>query len=249
MQKSTAVVALLLVVGSFGTFDASSQTGGADAATSTSKSGIVSYPKIINAPDPKYPEDAARAFYQCKPLVALIVDPEGLPRDIHVTRPCDLGIDEAVVAAVSKSTFEPSQKNGEPVAVRIEIETGFRLAIELQAKDRDDLIERANNGDVLAELQLSNLYLQGTAGFSQDLSLGEKWQLKAAKAGQPLAQFLLARRLADQDPPAAYMWYSLAKEQGNDPAGVKLTDLTSKMSAEQLAEAQVRIEEWKRSHR
>ena len=211
--------------------------------------GGVSYPKIINSPTPSLSEEATQVLYLCNPVVKLVVSPEGLPRDVSVPHPCDLGIDKEVIDAVGKGTFDPSRKNGQPVAVQIELQITLEFALKLDSKGQQALIERAKGGDTLAELQLSNQYLQGTAGFSQDLSLGQQWQLKAAADGQPIAQFLLARRLADQDLPGAYMWYSLAKEQGYEPAGVKLADLSTRMSPEQLSGAQARILEWKKTKR
>jgi TonB family protein len=174
----------------------------------------------------------------------MVISPQGLPRDIRVARSCDLGLDEKAIEAVRKWKFEASKKDGEPVAVQINVEVTFHL---YDKPDPKTLIKRANKGDTTAQLQLSNMYFHGEPGLPQDFDLGKEWQQKAANSGQRLAQFLLARRLEDQDPPGAYMWYSLAKEQGYDPAATKLADLISKMSPEQLTEGQARIQEWEKS--
>jgi TonB family protein len=57
----------------------------------------------------------------------LIVDTDGLPRDIRVARSIGYGLDEEAIEAVKKWKFKPSTFDGHPVAVQVNVEVAFRL--------------------------------------------------------------------------------------------------------------------------
>jgi len=89
--------------------------------------GGVSAPRPIYDPDPEYSEEARRAKYQGTVLLWVIVGPDGRPRDIRVQRSLGMGLDEKAIEAVRQWKFEPSMKDGHPVAVQVNIEVSFRL--------------------------------------------------------------------------------------------------------------------------
>lgn len=89
--------------------------------------GGVSAPRIINAPDPEYSEEARKAKYQGVVVLWLIVGPDGRPRDIRVSRSLGMGLDQKAIEAVREWKFEPAKKDGQPVAVQINVEVNFRL--------------------------------------------------------------------------------------------------------------------------
>ena len=89
--------------------------------------GGVSAPRTLYAPDPEYSEEARRAKFQGSVLLALIVGPDGNPRDLHIMRSLGLGLDEKALDAVRTWRFEPARKDGVPVAVQISVEVNFRL--------------------------------------------------------------------------------------------------------------------------
>ena len=89
--------------------------------------GGVSAPRTLYAPDPEYSEEARRAKFQGSVLLALIVGPDGNPRELHIMRSLGLGLDEKALDAVRTWRFEPARKDGVPVAVRISVEVNFRL--------------------------------------------------------------------------------------------------------------------------
>lgn len=89
--------------------------------------GGVSRPRAIYDPDPEYSEEARRAKYQGTVLLWVIVGPDGRPRDIRVQRSLGMGLDEKAIEAVRQWKFEPSMKEGHPVAVQVNIEVSFRL--------------------------------------------------------------------------------------------------------------------------
>ena len=87
----------------------------------------VSAPRALETPDPEYSEEARKAKYQGVVVLWLIVGPDGKPRDIKVTRPLGMGLDQKAIEAVNRWKFEPAMKDGRPVAVQINVEVNFRL--------------------------------------------------------------------------------------------------------------------------
>ncbi|HET7209927.1 MAG TPA: energy transducer TonB [Terriglobales bacterium] len=89
--------------------------------------GGVSAPRTIYAPDPEYSEEARKAKYQGTVVLWMIVGPDGRPRDVRVARSVGMGLDEKAIEAVRTWKFEPARKNGQAVAVQINVEVDFRL--------------------------------------------------------------------------------------------------------------------------
>ncbi|MBV8866366.1 MAG: TonB family protein [Acidobacteriaceae bacterium] len=89
--------------------------------------GEVSAPVLISKTEPEYSEEARKAKYSGTVLLSLIVDANGLPRDIKVVRPLGLGLDEKAIEAVQKWRFRAGVKGGHPVATQATIEVSFRL--------------------------------------------------------------------------------------------------------------------------
>jgi TonB family protein len=87
----------------------------------------VTAPKAIYAPDPQYSDKARKAKYQGVCVVSLIVGADGAPRDVKVVQAIGRGLDAKAVEAVQQWEFEPAKKDGQPVAVAINVEVTFRL--------------------------------------------------------------------------------------------------------------------------
>ena len=88
---------------------------------------VVSAPRATNSPPPEYSEEARRAKYEGSAIVWLVVDTSGSPRDLQIQRPLGLGLDEKAVERLRTWTFEPGEKDGQPVPVKINVEVSFRL--------------------------------------------------------------------------------------------------------------------------
>jgi TonB family protein len=57
-----------------------------------------------------------------------IVLADGTVGNVTVTKSLDSGLDQAeAIAAWKRSTFRPGRRNGEPVAVRVDLQTRFTL--------------------------------------------------------------------------------------------------------------------------
>lgn len=89
--------------------------------------GDVSEPVLLVKVEPEYSEEARKAKYSGTVLLSIIVDKNGMPRDIKVIRPLGLGLDEKAIEAVRQWRFKPAMKDGHPVAVQANVEVNFRL--------------------------------------------------------------------------------------------------------------------------
>jgi TonB family protein len=89
--------------------------------------GGVSAPRALYSPDPEYSEEARKAKWQGTVVLWVIVGPDGKPRDIRIQRSLGMGLDEKAIEAVRQWKFDPAKKDGQPVAVQINVEVNFRL--------------------------------------------------------------------------------------------------------------------------
>lgn len=89
--------------------------------------GGVSAPRAIFAPDPEYSEEARKAKWQGTVVLWVVIGPDGKPRDVRVQRSLGMGLDEKAIEAVRTWKFDPAKKDGQPVAVQVNVEVNFRL--------------------------------------------------------------------------------------------------------------------------
>lgn len=92
--------------------------------------GGVSAPTLIHKVDPEFAEEARTVRLDGTVVVYIVVDEEGIPRDLKVVRPLGMGLDEKALEAVSQWRFRPGMKDGEPVRVAATVEVNFRLPKE-----------------------------------------------------------------------------------------------------------------------
>lgn len=89
--------------------------------------GDVAAPMLLSKTEPEYSEEARKAKFSGSVLLTIIVDQNGLPRDIRIVRSLGLGLDEKAIEAVKNWRFRPGTKAGRPVAVQAQVEVTFRL--------------------------------------------------------------------------------------------------------------------------
>lgn len=87
----------------------------------------VSAPKVIYDPDPEYSPEARAAKYQGTVILWAIIGADGRPRKLSVERSLGMGLDEKALEAVNTWRFRPAMKDGQPVAVQIQVEVSFHL--------------------------------------------------------------------------------------------------------------------------
>ncbi len=84
-------------------------------------------PRAIRQWEPDYSERARKKKISGTVVLSSIVDSSGTVRDIQVTRSLERSLDQQAIAALNKWKFEPATKDGQPVAVKLDIEMSFRL--------------------------------------------------------------------------------------------------------------------------
>jgi TonB family protein len=82
---------------------------------------------LLTRSEPGYTEAARHAHLQGTVKLRTVLNSKGEPTQISIMRPLGLGLDDEAVRTASAWRFKPAMRNGEPVAVVIEVEFNFRL--------------------------------------------------------------------------------------------------------------------------
>ena len=82
-------------------------------------------PKFV--PDPDYSEEARKAKYQGTVTLYAIIGTDGKPRSLKVVHSLGMGLDEKAMEKVRTWLFEPGKKDGQAVAVAMNIVVDFHL--------------------------------------------------------------------------------------------------------------------------
>lgn len=135
-------------------------------------------------------------------------------------------------------------KKGDPEA---QYEVGMMLlqGTEMQQNYGEALkwfTAAAKQGHTSSEVNLGLLYKNGR-GVLQDFTQAAQWFQKAAHKGNPEAEYHLASLYkigqgVKHDMKQAYAWYNLAAAQGYEPAVAGRENISTFMSAAEVAEAQ-----------
>jgi TonB family protein len=89
--------------------------------------GGVTAPRVIFAPHPEFSEEARKAKFQGTVVLFLVVGTDGRAHDVRIIRSLGMGLDEKALAAIGQWRFEPGRKDGNPVAVQVNVEVSLRL--------------------------------------------------------------------------------------------------------------------------
>ena len=84
-------------------------------------------PRVVSKAEPEYTEEARDAKLEGTVVILFVVDDQGNPHEMKVTRSIGMGLDEKAMEAISRWHFAPAEKDGKPVAVYANIEVNFRL--------------------------------------------------------------------------------------------------------------------------
>ncbi len=88
----------------------------------------ISAPSVISKIEPEYTAVARLLKREGTVVIHLVVDGQGVPRDIALARGLGFGLDENAVRAVRTWRFQPGVNgNNEPVPVMANIEVNFRI--------------------------------------------------------------------------------------------------------------------------
>ena len=98
------------------------------ATTAAVKVGSgVTAPSLLSKVEPAYSDDARASKYQGTVILKIVVDTDGLAKDIQLVKSIGYGLDEKAVEAINLWTFKPGTRDGQPVPVLATIEVNFRL--------------------------------------------------------------------------------------------------------------------------
>ena len=94
----------------------------------TAKPGNHSQPSCKYCPNPDFPKEARNAKIQsASVLLEVTVTEEGAAKDVSVLRDPGNGFRDKAVEAVKKWKFRPAEdKDGNPVACKVNVEVSFR---------------------------------------------------------------------------------------------------------------------------
>jgi len=84
-------------------------------------------PSCIYCPSPQYSDAARKVKFAGTVILDVTVTEDGRATDISVLKGIPFGLNEQAIRAVSEWTFKPASSGDRPVAVRVPIETSFRL--------------------------------------------------------------------------------------------------------------------------
>jgi TonB family protein len=84
-------------------------------------------PRVLSQEEPHFTELAREAKVQGIVVLSVIVDEFGNPHLTGIARPLGAGLDDVAIENLRNWHFSPATRNGEPVAVSVNMEVSFRL--------------------------------------------------------------------------------------------------------------------------
>ena len=89
----------------------------------------VSLPVLVSKVNPEYTQEAKDARIEGTVVLACVVDSDGRVSEATVSRSLDpiFGLDQQAINAAKQWRFKPGEKDGKPVAVRVQVEIRFTL--------------------------------------------------------------------------------------------------------------------------
>ena len=126
------------------------------------------------------------------------------------------------------------------------------VGVDAQVTELAQLRALAEQGDAVAQYNLGLMSASGR-GVPEDDVEAVRWYRLAADQGYATAQYNLGNRYANgegvpEDDLLAYMWWNLAAAQGNETAQSNKAQAESRMTRDQIAEAQRMSTEWIGAH-
>ena len=94
----------------------------------TSSGDCITPPRPTYSPDPVYPERERNTGHEGSVGILLVVDSEGTPRDISVSRSLSPAFDAAALEAVKTWRFAPATKNGKGITAKIDLQVEFHAS-------------------------------------------------------------------------------------------------------------------------
>jgi TonB family protein len=84
-------------------------------------------PRPTYTPEPEFSEEARRARFQGIVVLKIVINKEGNIVRVRLERALGMGLDQNAMEGVERWRFTPATRNGQPVAVEMNIEVAFNL--------------------------------------------------------------------------------------------------------------------------
>jgi TonB family protein len=84
-------------------------------------------PRPTYTPEPEFSEQARRAKFQGTVILQIVVNKKGDVVRVILERALGMGLDQNAMEGVERWRFSPATRNGQPVAVALNIEVAFNL--------------------------------------------------------------------------------------------------------------------------
>ena|SRR6266581_4767160 len=87
----------------------------------------VGSPTCVYCPQPDYSDEARLSKFQGTVRLSVVVTPDGKVRSVYVLKGAPFELTSKTIEAAKRWRLRPGQKDGKPVAVRVELETTFHV--------------------------------------------------------------------------------------------------------------------------
>lgn len=84
-------------------------------------------PRLSEVASPFYTDEARKKKIEGTVTVSIVVDKDGDVVDAKIVKGLGYGLDENAIAAVKEWKYKPAEKDGIPVAVRMNVDVDFYL--------------------------------------------------------------------------------------------------------------------------
>ena len=98
-----------------------------ETETGAGKKDNVLLPRPRYTPEPEFSDQARRAKYQGTVVMKVLVNKAGEVVRVRLERALGMGLDQNAMEGVTRWRFSPATRNGQPVAVELNIEVAFNL--------------------------------------------------------------------------------------------------------------------------
>jgi len=91
------------------------------------KTGVITAPVPIDTPEPEFSGEARHSKFQGTVVLEIVLDKAGTVSRLRIIRALGENLDLNAVEKVKTWRFQPASRNGEPVAVAMNVEVSFNL--------------------------------------------------------------------------------------------------------------------------